>query len=262
MPEGRHPRSARLAAATLVACLAALGSPDPARAIVWTFGCAAATSCTLAELLGGASMQVNTKRFRDFELELLDPDGVSPDFSMIVVEGRDDGGLSPGNGLRFDGNGELLVVGADRLDMAIGFVVEELDPGVDLTENSLSVISDAVTGTGFYTLGEFVADGVGVGIGQKRVENDPFFAPPIASDAIGFVTTQKTLRIEKDFLLVGSDPADSVEIVVFEQRFAQLPEPDALVSLLVCAGALHLLHRRRTRADRRAAAGPQRGGSP
>lgn len=241
------------AGAALVAALASA----PVGAAVSTSGCVGATSCTLAELFGGASITVNSKIFSGFELESIDADGVSPDFTQIVVEGRDDGGLSPGNGIRFNGNGEIRVTGADRLDMAIGFVVEEVGAGVDLTGNSLDVLSDTVGGTGFYTLGEFVADGAGVGIGQKEVENDPSFAPAIASDAIGFPVAKTMLIVEKDLLLVGSAPADVAEIDVFEQRFSQLPEPGSAASLLPGAAALLLLDRRRRRRARRASRTPE-----
>ena len=39
-----------------------------------------------------------------------------------------------------------------------------------------------------------MTDGVGAGIGQKLVETDPAFGPPIASDAIQFPVLQKQLE--------------------------------------------------------------------
>ena len=160
----RHPlglgRMLALAAVVLLAL-----SAGEARAIVLTSGCANATSCTLAELFAGGSIWVNSKGFDDWELEFVDPDGVTPDFTVVVVSGLDDGGVNPGNGILFTGNSELLVTGADRLDMAIGFTVTELAASVDMDGNSLTIVSDIVVGTGLVKVGEFVADGSGVGIG-------------------------------------------------------------------------------------------------
>ncbi len=215
--------------------------------MITTSGCAGAFSCTLTELFVGGSITVNTKRFADFELEFLDPDGVSPSFALVVVEGKDDGGLVPGPGIKFSGNGELLVVGADRLDMAIGFTVTELDPTMDMHDNSLTILSDRVVGTAFIKVGEFVADASGVGLGQKQVETDPFFSPPIATDAIEFTVVQKKLIIEKDILLQSSVVGDSAELDMFEQRFSQLPEPGGPVMLCVGLVALWALHQLRSR---------------
>ena len=236
----RHPlglgRTLALAAGALLAL-----SAGEARAIVLTSGCAAATSCTLAELFAGGSILVNSKIFDDWELEFVDSDGVTPDFTLVVVSGLDAGAPSPGNGILFTGNSELLVTGADRLDLAIGFTVTELASSVDMNGNSLSIISDIVVGTGLVKVGEFVADGSGVGIGQKLVETDPAFGPPIASDAIGFPVLQKQLTIEKDILLQGSGAADFAELIDFEQRFSQTPEPGSALMLCVGAGLLWAL---------------------
>ena len=220
--------------------------PGAAHGLITTFGCVAASSCTLTELFAGGSIRVNTKRFADFELEFLDSDGVSPNFALVVVEGKDDGGLVPGNGIKFSGNGELRVVGADRLDMAIGFTVTELDPAVDMHDNSLSILSDTVVGTAFINVGEFVADGRGVGLGQKQVETDPFFSPPTTTDAIEFRVVPRKLIIEDDILLVSSVAGDSAELDIFEQRFSQIPEPNGSLMLCVGAGALWALRKRRS----------------
>ncbi len=240
--------------------LAALGlvllAPHATQALVTTSGCAGASSCKLSELFAGGSITVNTKRFADFELEFLDSDGVSPDFGLVVVEGRDDGGLVPGNGIKFSGNGELRVVDADRLDMAIGFTVTELDPAVDMHDNSLTLLSDTVVGTAFIRVGEFVADGSGVGSGQKQVETDPFVSPPVTTDAIEFPVIQKKLIIETDILLQSGAAADFAELDMFEQRFSQLPEPGGPVMLcagLVALWALHQLRSRRATDRRRTA---------
>jgi hypothetical protein len=247
----RHPlglgRTLALAAVALISL-----SAGQARAIVLTSGCANATSCTLAELFAGGSIWVNTKIFGSWELEFIDSDGVLPNFAQVVVAGQDDGGLNPGNGILFRGNGELVVTGADRLDMAIGFTVTELASTVDMDGNSLGIVSEVVLGSGLLQVGEFVADGSGVGIGQKLVETDPAFGPPIATDAIQFPFLRKQLTIEKDILLQGSGAADFAELDAFEQRFSQVPEPGAALMLCVGASVLWALRRLRSAGGRAA----------
>ena len=216
-----------------------LMAPRLAGALVTTTGCGGATSCTLAELIAGGTITVNAMVFADWELESIDLDGVTPDFTLIVVEGNDGGGIV--RGIKFSGNGELLVAGADRLDMALGFTV---DSAVDILGNSLTILSDTVVGTAFLTVGEFVADGSGVGLGQKEVGTDPFFSPPIATDAIEFRVARKKLIIEKDILLQSSAAGDVAELDMFEQRF--VPETGGTLALVVGAGALWWLGKLRS----------------
>ena len=115
----------------------------------------------------------------------------------------------------------------------------------DLLGRALELNRDTVVGTAFLEVGEFVADASGVGLGQKQVETDPFFAPPITTDAIEFPILQKKLIIEKDILLQGSAVGDFAELEMFEQRFSQVPEPDGALSLVVGAAGLWALSRRR-----------------
>lgn len=217
-------------------------APRPIFGAVSTVGCANATSCTLAELFSGGAIVVNGGTFDNWELEFLDTDGVQPDFSLVVVQGRDDGGADPGPGLEFRGNGQLVVVDEDRLDLAINFT---LSPATGFVDNSLTLLAQTVAGAGFLRVGEFVADQDGMGIGQKSVESDPAFGVPVLSDAIMF-SPQPGLIIEKDILLLGGAPGDYAALDVFEQRYA-LPEPEG--SLMLCAGvgALWGLARRRGR---------------
>lgn len=237
-------RTHRRTCVVAIAALLWLSSSD-ARSAVTTTGCLAPDSCTLAELFAGGSIEIpGLALFADWELEFLDPDGVQPDFTQIVVRGRDDGGVDPGPGLEFTGNGELLVSGSDRLELAVGFTVTELDPGFGVRDNSLRILADTVIGGAFLTIGEFVADGSGVGLGQKEVETDPAFGTSISTDAIEF-PAQAKLVVEKDILVVGAAAADFGELDVFEQRFSQLPEPNATLALLCGIGALLLLRRQR-----------------
>ncbi len=231
-----------------------------AQAFVTTFGCAGASSCTLAELLAGGAIQVNFTRFENWELESVDPDGVQPDFALIVVEGKDDGGLDPGDGVRLSGNGELLVSGEDRLDLALGFTVTDVGANLEIRGSSLAIVSDNVVGSAFLEVGKFVADVSGVGLGQTEVETDPSFSPGIASDAIGFAVGKTQLVIENDILLQSALAGDSADLAAFEQRFA-LPEPDGPVMWGASLLGLWALHRLRSRrAEDGGRNGSRRGG--
>jgi hypothetical protein len=233
----------------VVASLLCAGSATrEAQALVTTTGCSSASSCTLAELFAGGVIQVNATRFENWELEFIDPDGVQPNFALIVVEGKDDGGLVPGDGIRFSGNGELAVSGSDRLDLAFGFTATSIASNREIQGNSLTILSDSAVGSAFLDVGEFVADQSGVGLGQKKVGTDPAFGPPIASDAIEF-PAQTALIIEKDILLQSGQAGDSAELDTFEQRYA-LPEPEGAASL--AAGVLVLLALRQRRSPRSA----------
>jgi hypothetical protein len=224
-----------------------------ARAFVTTFGCAGASSCTLAELLAGGAIQVNYTRFENWELEFIDTDGVQPDFTQIVVEGLDAGGVAPGDGVRFVGNGELAVAGADRLDMAIGYTVAEIGAAHEIQGNTLELSSHAVAGSAFITVGEFVADANGTGLGQKEVDSDPVLSDEIDLALGPLPVGVPQLIIESDILLQSGVAGDSAQLDTFEQRFA-LPEPGSplmLGSALVGLWALHGLRSRRSAECRR-----------
>jgi hypothetical protein len=241
----RRPASEVVLGAVLVALFAA---SREARAFVTTFGCAGASSCTLAELFAGGGIQVNYTRFMDWELEFIDPDGVQPDFSLIVVQGRDDGGLVPGDGIEFMGNGELLVSGQDRLDMAIGFTVADIHASLGIQGNSLTLSSHSVVGSvnTLVTIGEFVADGNGVGLGQKECDSDPILSDAIDL-SIGVIPPGRPqLIIEKDILLQSAAVADSAQLDRFEQRFS-LPEPEGSVLLGAGVVGLWVLNQLRSR---------------
>ncbi len=173
---------------------------------------------------------------------------MQPDFALIVVEGRDDGGLVPGDGIEFHGNAELQVPGVGRLDMAIGFTVTDISATTGFVANSLTLSSHIATGSAFVTVGEFVTDASGVGLGLKEVDSDP-----LLSDSFDISAGETELIIEDDLLMVSGSAFDSAVLATFEQRFA-LPEPERPVMLgagLVGLFALHQLRRRRSAAGRR-----------
>lgn len=220
-----------LAAALLIA-----GNASDSGAAIITNGCAGATSCTMSELFAGGTITVNDKRFADWELENLDPFGVQPDFGGIEVVGQDDGGLDPGPGIQFNGNGQLAVFDADFLALSFVFTVTAQAPFF-IVDNSLELQAWAAVGESFLTIDESVFASDLTILGTKHVEVDAFFGTEILFDEIQF-PPQTSLFIEKDLYLEGFALGDVAEIRIFEQRFSQVPEPATLA--LLAAGLLAL----------------------
>ncbi|RLA04173.1 MAG: hypothetical protein DRQ54_09875 [Gammaproteobacteria bacterium] len=229
------------AVALSVPCLIVMW-PFGAMAWVSTVGCSGPPTCSLAELFAGGSIVVDTKIFADWELVSIESDGVVPDYTQILVEGLDDGGLDPGNGLRFSGNGELAISGEDVLELELGFSVTEFQSTRDIVGSTLTTVSDTATGRAIVSIAEFVSGAVGAGQGDNEISNDPFFAPAEVTDSIEFPVAQKTIMVTEEILIEGRDPADSASLDVFEQRFSQVPEPRLGTAIAVGSLALAFCH--------------------
>lgn len=218
-----------------------------ARAVVTTSGCANVNvSCTLAELFAGGSIQANDKLFNNWGLER-NAGSVAPNLGLIDVIGLDDGGLNPGPGLRYNGNGALAVVGGDFIDLAFNYGVWVLNPPPEIVDNSLEILNAAVVGDGFLVIDETVFDqGLNV-IGNKHVEIDPAFGTEILFDELEFDKMTHLVVEKAIFLDAGFFGAAALN--VFEQRFSQAPEPGTLALFgvgLVALGFMARRNRRRT----------------
>jgi hypothetical protein len=192
-------------------------------ATVMTSGCADANqSCSLNELLAGGSIIIDDKRFDDW---FADDFSSSPlDLGSIEVLPLDDQPLNPG--LQFDSNGEFSTVGFDLIDVFLGFTVSTLDGSARIKDNSLEINGfDFGAGNvgGFIDIFEDVFDGNGTLIGEKFVTADNL-APPIfdLTDTAQF-TPQPQIFVDTLILLGGDDPADTVSLDRFTQRFSQIP---------------------------------------
>lgn len=223
-----------------------------ANALVITTNCAAADRCTLDELFNNAgAIQVDDKLFSDWALEPTNPFSVVPDFSLVEVVGLDDGGLDPGPGLLFNGNGELSVAvdpntgDSQFLELAFNFQVTVLGPALSIVDNSLSILDFTVAGDGAITIDEAVFGAGLINLGNKHVEvHGEFPGTDILFDAIEF-PPQQTLLIEKTIHLdAGFDGA--AELIAFEQRFSQVPEPAALALFGIGLGGLAGWRRRKS----------------
>lgn len=221
--------------------------PTNLNAAVITDGCAqVGQSCTLEELVTGGSITIDDKLFDEWFV--LDFSTLPIDISGIDVSPLDDDPLNPG--VQFNGNGQFSTVGFDLVDVLLGFTVSTLDGVARIKDNSLE-INDYSFGVGnvgaFINIFEDVFDSSGNLIGEKFVVADNL-PPPVLDlfDAADFAPVPQ-ISVEKTILLGGDDPADTVNLGAFTQRFSQVLEPEswALIALGLLGVGLTRRHKRR-----------------
>jgi hypothetical protein len=214
--------------------MALLLEPLSASAAVITTGCSNTNvSCTLQELVGGATIQVDDWLFSSWQIEI-DPGTVN--YGLVDVAGQS--GADPG--LLFIGNGELVAAGGDFLDLRFGYVVTVTDEPI--RGNALEITSSTVIGTGRILLEEAVFSLPFREIGVKTTEVDPAYGTADLLDEIEFAE-QQSLFIEKEIFIEGSDANAFAELEQFEQRY--VPEPTRLSLLLTGVAFLMAAPRRR-----------------
>lgn len=240
------------AAATLVA--AGILWSGPGQATIVTTGCGA-DGCSLQELFNGGSILVNDKIFSGWGLERLNGSGLAPNFSNIQVQGLDDGGLDPGPGLQFLGNGELQVNNTDFIDFSFGFTVTVVGHFL-IVDNLLQLLSgyQTTSGTGNVAIDECVRDVDNVNLGCKHVEYDPTYGIDEPVDFLEFCTGsiddlrlcgKKIIHVEKDIYIEGRKQGDFAIIPGFIQRFSQVvPEPGTFTLLGIGLAGFGLLRKR------------------
>lgn len=232
MRNGRYP-SARAASArghlTLLvtaACLLLGGTPlQPTRA------------ATLDGLLNGASLVVGDVSLHDWELVALNVTApAGPDLTLIQVNPLNDDPLNPG--FELVGNGQLATAGFDSIDLTFRFTVSPLTPGTVIIGNTLNLTGTTFgSPSGIVMVSELVTDLGANELASELVFADnsiPFF---LLNDGAAF-PAQTQVVIEKNLFVMGLNPADTVGLDAFEQRFALVPEP---ASVLLFLAAMHLI---------------------
>jgi hypothetical protein len=198
-------------------------------------------SCTLDELFGGGSIQTNDKLFDNWALER-NIGSIEPDLSQIDVVGLDNGGTNSGSGLKYNANGELFVDFFDFIDLAFNYQVSVLNPSMMIVGNSLEILTYDATDDGFITVDETVFDQSFFSLGTKHVEIDPYFGTIDLFDELEF-DEQSLLIIEKEIYIDAF--SGSAELIMFEQRFSQVPEPETLVLFGISLASLGFVRWRR-----------------
>lgn len=217
-----------------------------ANATIITNGCAnVGVACTLDELAGGASIQVNDVTFDAWTVA--DFSNNSINIASVDVVPLDD---QPSNvGLAFDANGVLSTTGFDLIDLSINFAATTATGAQQISGASFELTDFAFGAANFGGLisgFEDVLDPSGGLIGAAFVEadNQP---PPVFDlfDSTAFPPTS-THTIEKLILISGDAIGDTVTLDGFEQRFQFATVPAPMPLILLFGGLLSLAWSRRT----------------
>jgi hypothetical protein len=191
----------------------------------------AAQAILMQDLFDGATIIAGDKLFYDWSLEY-DLSSISIDFynvDVLPLPSSGPGTLDPG--LRYVANGEFAVNFFDDVVFGFSYIVEPLaGSGLEIVDNDLMIDASSFGGPeGRIKINEslFTYPG-GVIVCEMHAELDNAFGVVEPTDHCDF-DRQPRLFVEKD-ILVQSD-GDPVELISFEQRFSQIPEPATLVLL-------------------------------
>lgn len=182
---------------------------------------------SLQDLFDGQSIIVKDKKFSNWSLDFVlstDP-AFDPDFNLIEVIPLDDQPINPG--LRFEANNQLTVTDANFLDVTFSFNVEVLNPNLFIKDNSLEITGfflerNTVDGDPLIAITEDIFDRNGNSLASKLVEVDSVVDNRFDSAEFAL---QQFIFVQKNILVAGLAPGDSAELITFEQKFSQVPEP-------------------------------------
>jgi len=192
-----------------------------------------ATAIPMSDLIGGGEIIVNDKRFFNWSWDV----NSSIDLSAINITGLTHSGCSaPGPGLNYNDVGNTLNIDAGGvLNFHFSYDIEVLNPNCQIVDNSLSLVSYARNPLGNITIEEMVEDISGALIGTKEVfaRYNPTtgFGETQFEDELQF-DPRSSLHIEKWITLDCSNCSGlGIDLIEFEQRFSQVPEP-AILALM------------------------------
>ena len=206
-----------------------------APAAVVTSGCASTNQfCTMAELVGGASMLINDKLFDNWRTD--DDSTVAPvNLSLIRVLPLDDQALNPGFELL--ANDALRTTGREQIDLDLAFSVSVVDGGSRIIGSSLELAgfefgAGSFGGMVAVSSDVLAANGIDV-LGEQNVLA-LLSLNAVLSDSLAYAS-QASVLVETNILVSGNAPLDMVALTSFTQRFNQraspVPEPPSLAIL-------------------------------
>ncbi len=200
-------------------------------------------SCTLNELVAGASITIDDKLFDDWFTD--DASTLPVDISQIDVVALDDQPLNPG--LQFNANEQFSTVGFDEIDFDLGFTVSVIGGEARIKDNSLE-LGQFTFGQdnvgGLITISEGIFDVTGTLVGDKSVIADNLFPGDTSLfDAAAF-SPQASLFVTKNVVITGDRLVDVVSLDSFTQRFSQIPEPTTLTIMVIGLVSLGIGRRR------------------
>lgn len=226
-----------------------------------------AQATLLSSLLAGGSITAGDKKFDQWSLtNYVASDGRTFDATKIDVTALNDGGMSPGPGLRFAVADGALTIPGDGvfafIDLMFGFRATVMTPGLGIKTASLDYSPGgaywSMTVDGDADVGSYVRETVGSAAGlddlgvmdiefsRLDIPGEPSLSTSKISDAADF-SPQQSIWVTKNIYVWARDAGDSAGIFSFEQRFAQtaLPEPATLLLVGTAVLALGLSRRRR-----------------
>jgi PEP-CTERM motif len=213
-------------------------------ACLLTIAAAPARAVPLLDLLNGQSLTAGDKLFSDWTLVHListDP-AADPDLALIDVTPLHDE-VNPG--LQFTANGQLSVLGANFIDLQLGFVVETLDAQPKIVGNSLLLQDATFTGDGGnVTLVTTAVGGGGNVLPDVTVTTDNLLGASTLFAATVF-PAESGLFVSTNLLVTGDFETDAVSLNTWQQRSAEVPEPGTLA--LLAAGIAGVATRVRSR---------------
>jgi len=213
---------------------------------------AAALAVPLADLFQGQTITADDKLFTNWALVTNEVNDGIINLAMIDVTPLVDDPLNPG--IKFtapvDALGTLFghPPGAFAR-LRFSFQVQTTNQLPLIKDNSLLINNFLFDSTpdATITITETVRDVLGTTLGVKDVLVRPSDTPgtgnPNHFDSLNFTPPRSVLLVEKFIEVLGPNTNDGARVLMFEQRFSQVPEPSAAFMALA-AGVLALVARR------------------
>jgi hypothetical protein len=179
-----------------------------------------AVSATLAELFGGAFLDVGTARFSNWELISSDSTGgAAPNLSQIIVTPLAGDPLHPG--LRFTAGGQWSVSEINAVDMVLKFRASALAGGYTFTGHTLELTNidfGSSGGIGFISDELIDVNGHDLGSAVAIADNETDFFQSLSTAKFA---PKSQVVVATNVFITGLSNMDAISLNSFTQRFDQ-----------------------------------------
>jgi hypothetical protein len=211
--------------------------------LAWGIAPADTLAISLQDLFGGQTITADDKLFRNWTMiDLQTVNNGFANLNLIDVTPLVDDPLNPG--VKFtapiDGIGTPFGhIGPSSVVLTFSFDVETTN-GLPLIKDNSLLVNDWVfdsSSEAFIEITETVQDASGQTLGDKQVFARPGQLPPDSGNPTHFDTAtfapQSSLKITKRINIQGPGTNDGARLLMFEQRFSQIPEPSGLAIAMI-----------------------------